>query len=62
MLSHINPEFAPTLFSFTLSLLAIALAYTLFGRRAYCNLVCMSAHMWTNIYYDQFKPKKSSKI
>ncbi|MFP3218308.1 MAG: 4Fe-4S binding protein [Acidianus sp.] len=62
MLSHINPEFAPTLFSFTLSLLAIALASTLFGRRAYCNLVCMSAHMWTNIYYDQFKPKKSSKI
>ncbi|MEM0294300.1 MAG: 4Fe-4S binding protein, partial [Saccharolobus sp.] len=35
---------------------------TLFGRRAYCNLVCMAAHMWTNIYYDQFKPKKSSKV
>ncbi|MUM65283.1 4Fe-4S ferredoxin [Acidianus infernus] len=62
MLSHINPEFAPTLLSLTLSLVAIALASTLFGRRAYCNLVCMSAHMWTNIYYDQFKPKKSSKI
>ncbi|BDC18376.1 4Fe-4S binding protein [Acidianus sp. HS-5] len=62
MLSHINPAFAPTLLSFGLSLLAIAIASTLFGRRAYCNLVCMSAHMWTNIYYDQFKPKKSAKL
>ncbi len=62
MLSHINPEFAPTFLSFSISLLAIALASTLFGRRAYCNLVCMSAHMWTNTYYDQFKPKKSSKV
>ncbi|BAB66783.1 4Fe-4S binding protein [Sulfurisphaera tokodaii] len=54
--------FPVTLLPFIISLLAVVIASTLFGRRAYCNAVCMSAHMWTNIFYDQFKPKKSSKV
>ncbi|BCU68936.1 4Fe-4S binding protein [Stygiolobus caldivivus] len=54
--------FPVSLLPFVLSLAAVALASTLFGRRAYCNAVCMSAHMWTNVFYDQFKPKKSSKV
>jgi len=54
--------FKVTLVPFILSLIAIVVASTLFGRRAYCNTVCMSAHMWTNVFYDQFKPKKSSKV
>ncbi|BFH72349.1 4Fe-4S binding protein [Sulfurisphaera javensis] len=54
--------FPVTLLPFIISLLAVMIASTLFGRRAYCNTVCMSAHMWTNIFYDQFKPKKTSKI
>ena len=54
--------FPVTLIPFIISLVAVVIAVTLFGRRAYCNAVCMSAHMWTNIFYDQFKPKKSSKV
>jgi len=51
------------LFSVSLSLLiisiaAIIIASVIFGRRVQCNLVCMAAHMWTNVYYDQFKPKR----
>jgi ferredoxin len=41
-----------------ISIAAIIVASIVFGRRAQCNLVCMAAHMWTNIYYDQFKPKR----
>ncbi|MEM0363898.1 MAG: 4Fe-4S binding protein [Sulfolobaceae archaeon] len=62
MLAHINPALSVTLLSFVISIVAVIIASTLFGRRAYCNLVCMAAHMWTNVYYDQFKPKKSSKV
>ncbi|ARM74969.1 4Fe-4S binding protein [Acidianus manzaensis] len=62
MLSDINPSFSVSLLSFGISIIAIVIASSLFGRRAYCNLVCMSAHMWINTYYDQFKPKKSTKI
>jgi NAD-dependent dihydropyrimidine dehydrogenase PreA subunit len=40
-----------------ISIAAIIVASVVFGRRAQCNLVCMAAHMWTNVYYDQFKPK-----
>ena len=40
-----------------ISISAIIVASVVFGRRAQCNLVCMAAHMWTNVYYDQFKPK-----
>jgi NAD-dependent dihydropyrimidine dehydrogenase PreA subunit len=40
-----------------ISIAAIIVASVFFGRRAQCNLVCMAAHMWTNVYYDQFKPK-----
>ncbi|AWR96489.1 4Fe-4S ferredoxin [Acidianus sulfidivorans JP7] len=61
MLSHINPAFAVNILSFSFSIIAIAIASSLFGRRAYCNLICMSAHMWSNSYYDKFKPKKSVK-
>ncbi|MFP3201506.1 MAG: 4Fe-4S binding protein [Sulfolobus sp.] len=54
--------FPVTLIPFIISLVAVVVAVSLFGRRAYCNAVCMSAHMWTNIFYDQFKPKKSSIV
>ena len=54
--------FPVALLPFVVSLIAIAIATSLFGRRAYCNTVCMAAHMWTNVFYDQFKPKKTSKI
>jgi NAD-dependent dihydropyrimidine dehydrogenase PreA subunit len=54
--------FPVTLIPFIISLVAVVVAVSLFGRRAYCNVVCMSAHMWTNIFYDQFKPKKSSIV
>jgi Pyruvate/2-oxoacid:ferredoxin oxidoreductase delta subunit len=43
-----------------ISIAAIIVASIIFGRRAQCNLVCMAAHMWTNIYYDQFKPKRDN--
>jgi hypothetical protein len=46
----------PLLFM-VISITAIIVASVVFGRRAQCNLVCMAAHMWTNVYYDQFKPK-----
>jgi NAD-dependent dihydropyrimidine dehydrogenase PreA subunit len=46
----------PLLFM-VISIAAIIVASVVFGRRAQCNLVCMAAHMWTNVYYDQFKPK-----
>ncbi|BBG25226.1 hypothetical protein IC006_2561 [Sulfuracidifex tepidarius] len=51
-----------TLLGFSLSMIAISVASIIFGRRAFCNTMCMSAHMWTNVYYDQFKAKKSSKF
>ena len=54
--------FPVALIPFIISLVAVVVAVSLFGRRAYCNAVCMSAHMWTNIFYDQFKPKKSSIV
>ncbi|WP_338602642.1 4Fe-4S ferredoxin [Sulfolobus tengchongensis] len=54
--------FRVTLLSFTISIISVIVATILFGRRAYCNAVCMSAHMWTNIFYDQFKPKRSSRV
>ncbi|QKR00784.1 4Fe-4S ferredoxin [Metallosphaera tengchongensis] len=54
--------FPVTVLSFTLSLMGIALASTLFGKRAYCNLVCMSAHMWSNAFYDRFKPKRTHRF
>jgi polyferredoxin len=43
---------------YLISLAAVAIAVILLGRRAYCNAVCMAAHMWTNVWYDQFKPKR----
>jgi NAD-dependent dihydropyrimidine dehydrogenase PreA subunit len=46
----------PLLFM-VISIAAIIVASVVFGRRVQCNLVCMAAHMWTNVYYDQFKPK-----
>ena len=46
---------------YVISLVAVVAAVVLFGRRAYCNAVCMAAHMWTNVWYDQFKPKKHWK-
>ncbi|QGR20574.1 4Fe-4S ferredoxin [Stygiolobus azoricus] len=54
--------FPVTLLPFVISLIAVAIASSLFGRRAYCNAACMAAHMWTNVFYDQFKPKKTSKV
>jgi ferredoxin len=42
---------------FLVSVAAVIGASVVFGRRAQCNLVCMAAHMWTNVYYDQFRPK-----
>jgi len=51
-----------TLLGFAISMVAISIASAMFGRKAFCNTLCMSAHMWTNVYYDQFKPKKSSKF
>ncbi|EZQ06745.1 4Fe-4S ferredoxin [Candidatus Acidianus copahuensis] len=54
--------FPVTLLSFSISILIIVFASSLFGRRVYCNLTCMAAHMWTNAFYDQFKAKRSSKI
>lgn len=44
------------------SVIAVLAASALFGRRVQCNLVCMAAHMWTNSYYDQFKPKRNSTV
>jgi Pyruvate/2-oxoacid:ferredoxin oxidoreductase delta subunit len=49
--------FSVSLPLFVISIVAIIGASVVFGRRAQCNLVCMAAHMWTNVYYDQFKPK-----
>lgn len=47
---------------FAVSVAAVIVASILFGRRAQCNLMCMAAHMWTNSYYDQFKPSRDHKI
>jgi polyferredoxin len=47
---------------FILSLIAISISVTLFGRRAYCNNVCMAAHMFTNPFYLNFKPAKHYKF
>jgi NAD-dependent dihydropyrimidine dehydrogenase PreA subunit len=49
--------FSVSLSLFVISISAIIIASVLFGRRVQCNLVCMAAHMWTNVYYDQFKPR-----
>ena len=54
--------FAIPLIALVVSLAAIIIASVLFGRKAQCNLVCMAAHMWTNVYYDQFRPKKNSSL
>ncbi len=54
--------FPVTLMSFALSLAAIMIASALFGKRSYCNLVCMSAHMWSNTFYDKFKPRSTHKF
>ncbi|ABP95434.1 MULTISPECIES: 4Fe-4S binding protein [Metallosphaera] len=54
--------FPVTLATFALSLGVIVVASILFGRGSYCNLVCMSAHMFSNIFYEQFQAKTSSKI
>ncbi|MCH4816320.1 MAG: 4Fe-4S ferredoxin [Saccharolobus sp.] len=54
--------FPVTLTPFIISLIVIALFSTLFGRGVYCNIVCMSAHMWSNVFYEQFSAKKSSKV
>ncbi|QGA54031.1 4Fe-4S ferredoxin [Sulfolobus sp. E5-1-F] len=54
--------FPVTLAPFIISLVVIALFSTLFGRGVYCNLVCMSAHMWSNVFYEQFSARKSSKV
>ncbi|MBW9140837.1 MAG: 4Fe-4S binding protein [Candidatus Aramenus sp.] len=54
--------FPVTLVPFAISLAVVILFTSLFGKRAYCNLACMSAHMWTNVFYDQFKPKKDHKF
>lgn len=53
--------FSVPLILFIVSIAAVILASIIFGRRAQCNLVCMAAHMWTNSYYDQFKPSKDHK-
>ncbi len=42
-----------------ISVASVIIASILFGRKAQCNLVCMSAHMWTNTFYDQFKPRRN---
>lgn len=47
---------------FLVSVGAIAVSSILFGRRVQCNLVCMSAHMWTNSYYDRFKPGRDRPV
>jgi len=47
---------------FIISLSVIILASIIFGRRAYCGVVCMAAHMYNNSFYDQFRAKKDSKI
>lgn len=54
--------FPVTLSGFILSLGVIVVASILFGRGSYCNLVCMSAHMFSNVFYEQFQAKSSSKI
>lgn len=54
--------FPVTLTGFLISIISIIIASTLFGKRAYCNLACMSAHMWTNIFYDKFKPQKNYRF
>ncbi len=54
--------FSVPLLLFIVSVAAIVVASILLGRRAQCNLVCMAAHMWTNSYYDQFKPTRDHRI
>lgn len=54
--------FSVPLILFLVSVAAIIIASILLGRKAQCNTVCMAAHMWTNSYYDQFKPTKDHKI
>jgi len=46
---------------FIISVAVIIVAAALFGRRVQCNLVCMAAHMWTNVYYDRFKPGRDHR-
>ncbi|MEM0173944.1 MAG: 4Fe-4S ferredoxin, partial [Sulfolobaceae archaeon] len=47
---------------FLTSIAAIIVASIMFGRRAYCGVVCMAAHMYNNSFYDQFRARKSSKV
>ncbi len=54
--------FPITVMGFSISIIVIIVASTLFGKRAYCNLACMSAHMWTNVFYDKFKPEKNHRF
>lgn len=54
--------FSIPLILFLISVGAVIVASILFGRRAQCNLTCMAAHMWTNSYYDQFKPSRDHKL
>lgn len=54
--------FSVPLILFIVSVAAIIIASILLGRRVQCNLVCMAAHMWTNSYYDQFKPSNDHKV
>ncbi|MUN29173.1 4Fe-4S binding protein [Sulfuracidifex metallicus] len=54
--------FPVTVIGFILSMVIMSTASILFGRRAFCNTICMSAHMWTNAYYDKFKAKKNSNF
>jgi ferredoxin len=50
--------FSVSLLLLVISIIVIIVVSVLFGRRVQCNLVCMAAHMWTNVYYDQFKPQR----
>ena len=52
---------AVPLLLFVISVAVIVVASALFGRRVQCNLVCMAARMWTNVYYDRFKPARDHR-
>lgn len=55
MLSKYDPFLRLTVVGLTLSLAGILSTVVLKGRRVYCNLICMSAHMWSNSYYHNFR-------
>lgn len=54
--------FAVTSTALMVSLGALVVALIFFGRRVQCNLVCMAAHMWTNTFYDQFRPRRNGTL